>query len=93
MEARRALLLRDVENGEPATFESPSCTPVDAPAGQNIQQGNFLCQTQRVVERASEAAVPMRSRLVRAAAIVPIMCTDGQTAKLEKWCSASQTAS
>ena len=33
--------------------------------------------------------MPIRSRLVRAAAMVPIMCTDGQTEKLEKWCSAS----
>ena len=35
----------------------------------------------------------MRSVSVCAAAIVAIMCTEGQTLKPEKWCSASQTAS
>jgi hypothetical protein len=33
---------------------------------------------------ASDTAVPMRKRFVRAAAMIPIMCTDGQTEKLEK---------
>ncbi len=35
----------------------------------------------------------MRSFSVCAAAMVAIMCTDGQTLNDEKWCSASQTAS
>ncbi len=46
-----------------------------------------------MVEGANDTAVPIRRRVVRAAAIVAIMCTEGQTEKPEKWCSASHTAS
>lgn len=93
MQARRALLAGDVDRRELATPESPSRTPVDALAGQNIEQGNFLGQTQGGVQKRRArrrwrcAAVWCAARMRRVAAfpsakdpvIAANRCTPGKT--------------
>ena len=64
--------------------ETAPGAPIHPPAGQHVEQCHFFGEPQRVIERRQRHPGAMRSRLVRAAAITPIMCTDGHTEKLEK---------
>jgi hypothetical protein len=69
-------------------------TPVFEAQLRLIQERGYkVIPLTQLLAALGDTAVPMRNRLVRAAASTPSMCTEGQTLNVVKWCSASHTAS